>query len=712
MNSCLWIRRALYVVGLPTSNLGSISSRSICSGSIGSKNTSSFSISWHRRLPSCSSSSFVDNGRSSSKVSSPIIDSLCFVPLLTADLSSLNPQFSSSWHYSRSLSWSSSSFVGKGHSSSKVLPPKVELLSSFSLLTADLSYLNPKPYSPLGLNPSLIDPRALGRFLGLSRVSSSSCSGSFYRSRRSFCRAGAEGGAMGDLGENPMRSFQILVAATRENGIGKDGALPWSLPSDMKFFKRITTQTASIGKKNAVVMGRSTWLSVPAKFRPLPGRLNVILSRTMSPEDVAAHGSDVMVCRSLHEALEVLTSPTNAAAIETVYVIGGGQVFGEAMTSPFCDAIHWTEIESEFDCDAFCPAVDSNLFAVWGSSAPAMENEIRYSFVTFVRRKGKNQSYVAELNGTSKANGKTDESTECIVGFLPEFIRHKHEEYQYLDLINDIVENGNVKGDRTGTGTISKFGCQMRFNLRKSFPLLTTKRVHFRGILEELLWFISGSTNAKILQDKDVKIWDGNSSKEYLDKLGLTDREEGDLGPIYGFQWRHFGAKYTNMHADYSGQGFDQLADVIHKIRTNPDDRRIMLSAWNPADLHLMALPPCHMFAQFYVANGELSCQMYQRSCDMGLGVPYNIASYSLLTCMIAHVCDLLPGDFVHVLGDAHVYKTHIEPLQIQLRNSPKPFPTLKIKSSAAKDIDSITANDFELIGYDSCKKIAMQMAV
>ncbi|CAM6126006.1 unnamed protein product [Calypogeia fissa] len=319
----------------------------------------------------------------------------------------------------------------------------------------------------------------------------------------------------------------------------------------------------------------------------------------MSPEDVAAHGSDVMVCRSLHEALEVLASRANAAAIETVYVIGGGQMFGEAMTSPFCDAIHWTEIESEFDCNAFCPAVDSNLFAVWGSSARAMENEIRYSFVTFVRRKGKHQSYVAELNGTSKANGKTDESTECIVGFLPEFIRHKHEEYQYLDLINDIIENGNVKGDRTGTGTISKFGCQMRFNLRKSFPLLTTKHVHFRGILEELLWFISGSTNAKILQDKGVKIWDGNSSKEYLDKLGLTDREEGDLGPIYGFQWRHFGAKYTNMHADYSGQGFDQLADVIHKIHTNLDDRRIMLSAWNPADLQLMALPPCHMFAQF-----------------------------------------------------------------------------------------------------------------
>lgn len=251
----------------------------------------------------------------------------------------------------------------------------------------------------------------------------------------------------------------------------------------------------------------------------------------------------------------------------------------------------------------------------------------------------------------------------------------------------------------------------MRFNLRNSFPLLTTKRVFWRGVVEELLWLISGSTNAKVLQEKDIHIWDGNASRDYLDSIGLTDREEGDLGPVYGFQWRHFGAKYTNMHADYSGQGFDQLADVIKKIKLNPQDRRIILSAWNPADLQLMALPPCHMFAQFYVANGELSCQMYQRSCDMGLGVPFNIASYSLLTCILAHICDLKPGDFVHVLGDAHVYKNHVEPLEQQLKNIPKPFPVLKINTTN-KDIDALMASDFELVGYESHKKIFMKMSV
>ena len=183
-----------------------------------------------------------------------------------------------------------------------------------------------------------------------------------------------------------------------------------------------------------------------------------------------------------------------------------------------------------------------------------------------------------------------------------------------------------------GTGTLSKFGCQMRFNLREHFPLLTTKRVFWRGVAEELLWFISGKTNAKELHDKGIHIWDGNASRAYLDSIGLTDREEWDLGPVYGFQWRHFGAKYVDMHTDYTGQGVDQLAELIHTIKTKPHDRRLVLSAWNPAALKEMALPPCHMFAQFYVANGELSCQLYQRSCDMGLGVPFNIASYALLT--------------------------------------------------------------------------------
>merc|ERR1719482_587038 len=286
-----------------------------------------------------------------------------------------------------------------------------------------------------------------------------------------------------------------------------------------------------------------------------------------------------------------------------------------------------------------------------------------------------------------------------------------HEEYQYLKLIREISEKGFAGDDRTGVGTVSIFGTTMRFDLRKSFPLLTTKRVFWRGIVEELLWFIKGDTNAKHLSEKGIKIWDGNGSRDFLDKRGLGHREEGDLGPVYGFQWRHFGAKYVDMHTDYIGQGVDQLAECIRKIKEDPTDRRILLSAWNPADLKEMALPPCHMFCQFYVANGELSCLMYQRSCDMGLGVPFNIASYSLLTCMIAQVCGLRPGEFVHSMGNAHVYLNHTEPLKEQLKNEPRPFPVLKVNPEVT-DIDAFTAADFEISGYNPHAKIAMEMAV
>ena len=252
----------------------------------------------------------------------------------------------------------------------------------------------------------------------------------------------------------------------------------------------------------------------------------------------------------------------------------------------------------------------------------------------------------------------------------------------------------------------------MRFSLRGgSFPLLTTKKVFYRGIAEELFWFIRGSTNAKELQEKNVRIWDGNSSREFLDSLGFTSREEGDLGPVYGFQWRHFGAEYVDMHADYEGKGVDQLAEVINRIKTKPSDRRIIMCAWNPADLDKMALPPCHCLVQFYVANGELSCQLYQRSADMGLGVPFNIASYSLLTAMIAHVCDLVPGDFVHTLGDAHVYLNHVEPLKTQLEREPKQFPKLVIKRKVEK-LEDFCIDDFEIKNYESHPKIVMEMAV
>lgn len=291
---------------------------------------------------------------------------------------------------------------------------------------------------------------------------------------------------------------------------------------------------------------------------------------------------------------------------------------------------------------------------------------------------------------------------------------------------------------RTGTGTYSIFAPRpLKFALNKNgtpiYPLLTTKRVFQKAVLAELLWFIAAETSSLSLSEQGVKIWDGNGSREFLDSVGLSHRDVGDLGPVYGFQWRHFGAEYVDAKTDYTGKGVDQLAEVIHKLKTNPYDRRIIMSAWNPADLKIMALPPCHMFAQFYVSyprskgvgqtgngngNGEtkpkghLHCQLYQRSCDIGLGVPFNIASYSLLTHMIAHACDLVPGSLTHVMGDAHVYADHVDALKTQLEREPREFPELEIKREKGCDIDGWKVEDFVVKGYDPHKTIAMKMSV
>ncbi|OJJ46828.1 hypothetical protein ASPZODRAFT_64609 [Penicilliopsis zonata CBS 506.65] len=306
-----------------------------------------------------------------------------------------------------------------------------------------------------------------------------------------------------------------------------------------------------------------------------------------------------------------------------------------------------------------------------------------------------------------------------------------HEEHQYLDLVREILDEGEHRPDRTGTGTFSIFAPRpLKFSLNKDgtpvLPLLTTKRVFTRAVIAELLWFIEGNTSSLALSEAGVKIWDGNGSREFLDSVGLSHRAVGDLGPVYGFQWRHFGAEYVDAKTDYTGQGVDQLAEVIHKLRTNPYDRRIILSAWNPRDIRSMALPPCHMFAQFYVSysrkkgenqdgekpQGHLHCQLYQRSCDMGLGVPFNIASYSLLTHMIAHVCDLVPGSLTHVMGDAHVYADHVDALKVQLEREPREFPELEISREKGGSIDGWKIEDFVIKGYNPHKTIAMKMSV
>ncbi len=298
---------------------------------------------------------------------------------------------------------------------------------------------------------------------------------------------------------------------------------------------------------------------------------------------------------------------------------------------------------------------------------------------------------------------------------------------QYLDLLRHVLEHGKVKADRTGTGTFSVFGAQARFDLRKTFPVLTTKKLHLRSIIYELLWFLRGDTNVRYLQENKVTIWD-----EWAD-------EQGNLGPVYGKQWRHWTKNTPRPHRDPlaaqpplfdlselsdgasvtpSGprvrgrqNGIDQIEQVIRQVKKNPDSRRLIVSAWNVADIDSMALPPCHCLFQFYVSDGELSCQLYQRSADIFLGVPFNIASYALLTLMVAQICGLKPGEFVHTFGDLHLYANHVEQAKLQLSREPRPLPRMKL-NPAVKKIDDFKFEDFELVGYDPHPAIKAPIAV
>lgn len=275
-------------------------------------------------------------------------------------------------------------------------------------------------------------------------------------------------------------------------------------------------------------------------------------------------------------------------------------------------------------------------------------------------------------------------------------------EKAYLGLVRKILKEGEERDDRTKVGTLSIFAPRaMKFDLQVGFPLLTTKRVYWKGVVEELFWFISGSTDARDLDKRGVKIWNANATREFQDSRGLGWYKEGDLGPIYGFQWRHFGATYRGKNYDYTCEGHDQLKALIEGLKDDPMSRRHILSAWNPCDLDKMVLPPCHLLAQFYVSNdSELSCHLYQRSADMALGVPFNIASYALLVHLISHCCSLKVGTLTHSLGDAHIYLNHIEGLNMQVRRSMKLLPKVFLREGTPRDIDKIRPEDVILAGY------------
>lgn len=568
--------------------------------------------------------------------------------------------------------------------------------------------------------------------------------------------------------------YNIIVAMSKNKGIGNKGAIPWRLPADMKHFKEVTTKTfcpletkfksysqdfnytakeifeesflknkhkndlqslagsLPLNKKNMVVMGRTTWESLPDKFKPLPDRINVILSTDSNfhkKNNIKEKESNsFFTAESLESVFNIAQDLKNKNLLNEIFIIGGSRVYHEFLKNypEQCKLIFQTHIEKEFESDTFFEIPKETFHPLYVSKTQVGEKFIKNKNLSKDSQNSEN-SEKNSFNCSSDSDltydfrilfNKSITNSQHIKENFEELINPyylnkypKHEEYQYLEAMKDILETGEFKEDRTGVGTISKFGLKMSFDISQTFPLLTTKDTFWRGIVEELIWFVKGDTNAKHLQDKKIHIWDGNSSREYLDSIGLNHREVGDLGPVYGFQWRHFGAEYKTMYDDYTNKGVDQLREVIHTIKTNPNSRRILMSAWNPTDLKKMALPPCHVMSQFYVEGNKLNLQMYQRSGDMGLGIPFNIASYSLLLRMVCHVTGYQPGKFIHTIGDAHVYKNHVEAIKKQLTRTPKPFPILKLNRDV-KDIEDFRFDDFSLVNYSHWPKIKMEMAV
>jgi len=438
-------------------------------------------------------------------------------------------------------------------------------------------------------------------------------------------------------------------------------SLPWEKnKEDMKWFRDCTV--GEYCNDNAVIMGRKTFESL--NKRPLPYRYNIIVSSSMKDEE------DVVVCDTLNSAIK----KARDNLCKKVFVIGGMSLIEEAFTRPDLQNIYITTIKNNYRLD--CIKINYNIPENFKVENEEYLKDDTYYKARFDRREC---SYVTTY---SKERILTDES-------------------KYIDLVNDVLVNGESRDDRTGVGTISVFGRHFTMDISNSFPLLTTKRVFWRGVAEELLFFISGKTDTKILEGKGVNIWKGNTSREFLDKRGLTNLEEGEYGKSYGYQWRKFGDKV------------DQLQELIDGIKNDPYSRRHYMTAWNPLELNNIPLPACHLSCQFYVSpkNNKLSCQVYMRSCDIFLGLPFNIASYALLTYMICHLTNLQPENLSFCLGDAHIYKTHIEQCKEMIVRDLRQLPTLKIIREV-KNIDDFKFEDFEIVGYNPHPTIKAEMAV
>lgn len=468
--------------------------------------------------------------------------------------------------------------------------------------------------------------------------------------------------------------MELIVAYDNKRGIGLNGDMPWHVPADLKHFSNITSS-------NIVIMGRKTWDSLPDEHRPLKNRINYIVSSTMD-QDIDIDNKNVFVLKSLDDCLgHIMIRQFNKRKI---FIIGGQQLYNEAINHSKLNKIHVTEIYKDFGCDKHFSELPDRFNLSDVSHFKKTKDDIYFRFLT----------YTLENYDTKWVN---------------------NEEMQYINMLQHIFDNGLERSDRTGVGTVSTFGKQFEYNLEDTFPLLTTKRMFVRAIFEELALYISGKTDNGILQEKGIHIWDGNTTRDFLDKRGLVDYKENDMGETYGFNFRHYGAEYKGFSEDYTGQGFDQLSYVIYEIKNNPSSRRLIINLWNAKTMRRAALPACLCMYQFYVdtKNKKLNLQIYIRSSDFFLANNWNTCTGAFLVYMICNLkgIDLEPGKLSVITGDTHIYLSHLEAVQKNLERTPKPFPKLIVKEQ--KDsIEEFTWEDFKIVGYKPYPNISAPMAV
>ena len=477
--------------------------------------------------------------------------------------------------------------------------------------------------------------------------------------------------------------MNIICATDINLGIGYKNELPWHIKEDLQYFNKLTTKKGENGEKPIVVMGHNTWLSLPEKHRPLKDRENIVISGLNEIKNVIRYKNFEYFLEDYGKTIELRKTP--------IWIIGGADLYRTAIIKSYLiKKIYLTLINKKYEVDRYMTEIGPEFYIknykiIENCMDSKIQKEVKITFLELEY----DMSYLEKTNNFS--------------------------EKRYLQYLRKIINGGEERLDRTGIGTKSILGSQYRYDLtNKRIPLLTTKKMYWKGIVEELLWFLKGQTNSKILEDKKVNIWKGNSSKEFLESRGLA-YEEGDIGPGYGFSFRHWGAEYKDCKTDYTGQGVDQFQNLINNINNDPYSRRHIIDLWNPKELNNMALPPCHILYQFYVShNGtKLSCSMYQRSGDMGLGVPFNIASASLMTILVAKLTGLEPYELVHTVGDTHIYTNHIEPLKEQILRKPYFFPIIEFNNEKEyKNIEDFEYNDIKLIGYISHPPVKMDMAV